>query len=68
MRTLPMILCRFIGCCDVKMSVNGGGHVNTAKVLVVKGDHAAMLGRQTAEQLKKVYEHFISNQQTDSKH
>ena len=40
-----------VGCCDVKMSVTGGGHVNTAKVLVVKGDHAAMLGRKTAEQL-----------------
>ena len=40
-----------VGCCDVKMSVNGGGHVNTAKVLVVKGDHAALLGRKTAEQL-----------------
>ena len=40
-----------VGCCDVKMSVNGGGRVNTAKVLVVKGDHAAMLGRKTAEQL-----------------
>ena len=33
------------------MSVNGGGHVNTAKVLVVKGDHAALLRRKTAEQL-----------------
>ena len=33
------------------MSVNGGGHVNTVKVLVVKGDHAALLGRKTAEQL-----------------
>ena len=40
-----------VGFCDVKMSVNGGGHVNTAKVLVVKGDYAAMLGRKTAEQL-----------------
>ena len=37
--------------CDVKMSVKGGGHVNTANVLVVKGVHAAMLGRKTAEQL-----------------
>ena len=40
-----------VGCCDVKISVNGGGHVNTAKVLVVKGEHAATLGRQTAKQL-----------------
>ena len=40
-----------VGCCDVKMSVKGGGHVNTAKVLVVKGDHAPLLGRKTAEQL-----------------
>ena len=24
-------------CCDVKMSVSGGGHVNTAKILVVTG-------------------------------
>ena len=40
-----------VGCSDVKMSVNGGGHVNTANVLVVKGDHAAMLVSQTAEQL-----------------
>ena len=36
----------------MKMSANGGGHVNTAKVLVVKGDHAALLGRKTAEQLR----------------
>ena len=35
-----------VGCCDEKMSVNGGGHVNTSKVLVVKGDHAALLGRK----------------------
>ena len=40
-----------VGCCDVNMSVNGGGRVNTAKVLVVKGDHAALLGRKTAEHL-----------------
>ena len=40
-----------VGCCDVKMLVHGGGHVNTATVLVVKGDHAALLGRKTAEQL-----------------
>ena len=40
-----------VGCCDVKMSVNGGGHVNTANVLVVKGDNAALLGRKTAEQI-----------------
>ena len=35
----------------MKMSVKRGGHVNTAKVLVVKGDHATLLGRKTAEQL-----------------
>ena len=40
---------KVVGCCDVKMSVNGGGHVITAKVLGVKGDHAALLGRKTAE-------------------
>ena len=40
-----------VGCCDVNISVKVGGHVNTAKVLVVKGDHAAMLGRKTAVQL-----------------
>ena len=61
-----------VGCCDVKMSVKGGGNVNTAKVLVVKGDHAAMLGRKTAEQLgalrvglaESVYTTDVSTKQT----
>ena len=40
-----------MGSCEVRMSVQGGGEVDAAQLLVVKGDHAALLGRKTAEEL-----------------
>ena len=40
-----------MGSCEVRMSVQGGGEVDAAQLLVVKGDHAVLLGRKTAEEL-----------------
>ena len=39
-----------MGSCEVRMSVQGGREV-AAQLLVVKGDHAVLLGRKTAEEL-----------------
>ena len=39
------------GSCKVHMSVQGDGEVDAAQLLMVKGDHAALLGRKTAEEL-----------------
>ena len=35
-----------MGSCEMRMSVQGGGEVDAAQLLVVKGDHAALLERQ----------------------
>ena len=35
----------------MRISVQGVGEVDVAQVLVVKGDHAALLGRKTTEEL-----------------
>ena len=40
-----------MGSCEVPMSMQGRGEVDAAQLLVVKGDHAALLGRQTAKEL-----------------
>ena len=40
-----------VGSCVVRMSVQGGGSVDNARLLVIEGDQAALLGRKTAEEL-----------------
>ena len=40
-----------MGSCEVRMSVQEVGEVDVSQLLVVKGDHAALLGRKTAEEL-----------------
>ena len=42
---------KVVGSCVVRMSVQGGGSVDNARLLVIKGDQAALLGRKTAEEL-----------------